>query len=59
MVVNSFEGLKKDITESSVKFIDDELLFVMETDCLRKGYQKHSLTSWETCSILFSVVKPF
>ena len=36
MVVNSFEGLKKDIAESSVKVIDDELPFVIETDASEK-----------------------
>ena len=37
MIVNSFEGLKKDIAESSVKFIDNELQFVIETDTSEKA----------------------
>ena len=37
MVVNSFEGLKKDIAESSVKVINDELPFVIETDASVKA----------------------
>lgn len=58
MGVNSFEGLKKDIAESSVKVIDDELLFVIETDALEKVI-RGTITSWKTCSVLFLVVKPF
>ena len=37
VVVNSFEGHKKDIAESSVKVIDDELPFVIETDASEKA----------------------
>ena len=37
MVVNSFEGLKKDIAKSSVKVIDNELPFVSETNASEKA----------------------
>ena len=37
MVVNSFEGLKKDIIECSVKVIDDEVPFIIETDVSEKA----------------------
>ena len=37
MVVNFFEGLKKDIAKSSVKVIDNELPFVIETNASEKA----------------------
>ena len=37
MVVNSLKGLKKDIAKSSVKVINDELPFVIETDASEKA----------------------
>ena len=56
MVVNSFEGLKKDIAESSVKVIDGELPFVIKTDASEKAIGG---TLLQAGSVLFLVVKPF
>ena len=39
MVVNSLEGLKKDIAESSVKVIDNELPFVIETNASERAIE--------------------
>lgn len=46
MVANVFEKLKKDIAESSINIIDDELPFVIETDASKKkqlGALSHKL----------------
>ena len=59
VVVNSFEGHKKDIAESSVKIVDNEWPFVIETDASVKVIEGTLLQAGETCGILFSVIKPF